>query len=181
MIVMLLNIYCSGISGMMVASRLGYVMARDQALPRRRSHYLAKIDPHMRTPLRMLNLVFAIEVAFCLIPIISPRLLDALTMIQPVCLQLSYAFPLLLRVTSARRDFDPKIRYLGSLSIPLTWMAVVWLVTTAFLMVLLPSQYNQRLLIIRDDYNDFNVGLICLLGVFLLILAMWSLPWPYGG
>jgi len=69
-IMLLINLFFAGFSSMTVTSRIGFAMARDGAFPfSKQLHY---VNPTTKAPDRVILLVFCIDVALCLMPLISP-------------------------------------------------------------------------------------------------------------
>ena len=68
-VMLIINLFFAGFSSMTVTSRIGFAMARDGGLPL--SIYLYKINPRTLTPDRIIFLVFFMDVALCLLPLIS--------------------------------------------------------------------------------------------------------------
>ena len=89
---------------------------------------------------------------------------------------MSYAIPILFRVTHSRHSFKRGKYNLGEKSIYFGWIAVVWLSFTSSLL-LLPSKINPEKGITSENFNysPIVVGLM-----ILFALVNWNLPSPYG-
>jgi amino acid transporter len=128
-VMLLINIFFAGFSSMTVTSRIGFAMARDRGLPF--SGFWYKINPRTKTPDRIIFLVFLADVALCLLPLISETAFSAITSITTIGYQISYAIPIVLRLTGARRSFKKSTFHLGPFSEVIGWISVVWLVVTS--------------------------------------------------
>ena len=97
---LMINIFFAGFSSMTVTSRIGFAMARDGGLPF--SKFFYKLNPKTLTPDRIIFLVFVADVLLCLLPLISETAFAAITSISSIGYQISYAIPILLRLTVSR-------------------------------------------------------------------------------
>lgn len=126
---LIINIFFAGFSSMTVTSRIGFAMARDGGLPFSKFWY--KINPKTLTPDRIIFLVFLTDVALCLLPLISETAFSAITSITTIGYQISYAIPIILRLTVARKSFKKSSFHLGSFSELIGWISVIWLMITS--------------------------------------------------
>jgi len=172
-LLLLVNVFCAGFSSLTVTSRIGFAMARDRAFPY--SHVLHKVHPTTKAPHIVIALVFVLDVLFCLMPLISQTAFEAITSIAAIGFQISYAIPILLRLTVARNTFIKSEAFnLGRWSLPLGWLAVVWLVVTSCFFVL-PEKYEAGMF-----WENFNWTGVVLALVLLTSLVYWYLPAPMG-
>jgi len=131
---LIINIFFAGFSSMTVTSRIGFAMARDGAFPG--SHLLYKINPKTKSPDRIIFLVFLMDIFLCLLPLISTTAFEAITSISAIGYQISYAIPILLRLTVSRDTFKKSAFDLKGFSMPLGWVSVVWLFVTSVIFIL---------------------------------------------
>jgi protein-S-isoprenylcysteine O-methyltransferase Ste14 len=116
------------------------------------------------------------DVLLCLLPLISSTAFEAITGISAIGYQISYAIPILLRLTVSKTTFKKSSFDLGSLSIPIGWISVLWLCITS-LFFILPLKLDTAQHITLSNFN----WTIAVLGLILLIaLVYWHLPAPLG-
>ena len=129
-ILLLLNIFFAGFSNMTVTTRIAFAMVRDKGLPY--SDWLYKINSETKNPDRILVLVFILDSLLCLMPLISTTAFTAITSITTIGYQLSYAIPIFLRLTTARKRFHLNQNFsLGSFSLVNGCLAFLWLIITS--------------------------------------------------
>lgn len=136
--ILILNIFFAGQSSAVVASRITFAMARDNAIPF--SAFLYKISLGSKAPLRIIALVFLIDAGLVLIALVNTTAFAAIVGVSTVGYQVSYAIPIFLRATHSRQTFVQNYFSLGRFSIPVACVAAVWLLFTSVLFFL-PSQY----------------------------------------
>ena len=95
---LIINLFFAGFSSMTVTTRIGFAMARDGAFPF--SGFLYKVNSKTQTPDRIIFLVFLMDALLCLLPLASSTAFTAITGICTIGYQISYAIPILLRVTT---------------------------------------------------------------------------------
>lgn len=139
---LIINLFFAGFSSMTVTSRIGFAMARDGALPC--SKVLYKLNPRTLTPDRIIFLVFFIDVALCLLPLISETAFAAITSITTIGYQISYAIPIVLRLTVSRKTFPRSTFHLGAFSEVVGWISVFWLFFTS-VFFLLPTEFDENM------------------------------------
>jgi len=76
-----------------VTSRIGYALARDEALPS--SSYFKSIHPSLHLPMRMVVLVNVLDMLLLLLPLMDPLAFTAITSITTMGFQISYANPII--------------------------------------------------------------------------------------
>lgn len=138
MIMLIVMLLFGGISSTTVTSRIAFAMARDRALPA--SEWLHYVNPRTQTPSRCVLTIFLLDGLLLMLPLINSTALSAFLGSCTVGFQLSYAFPILLRCTSARDSWIPGKWNLGRFSLPIAWIAVVWQLSTC-LIFFAPTQY----------------------------------------
>ena len=101
-------------------------------------------------------------------PVLSTVAFNAVTSISVIGLYISYALPILFRLTIGRADFVPGPFYLGPLSVPVGTAACAWVafITAVFV---LPTAYPVTRLTL--NYAPVAVGVV-LVGTLLY----WVLP-----
>jgi len=171
---LIINLFFAGFSSMTVTSRIGFAMARDGALPCSKFWY--RINQRTKTPDRIIFLVFLTDVLFCLLPLISEYAFSAITSITTIGYQISYAVPIVLRLTVSRNTFQKSSFHLGPFSEVIGWVSVVWLVITS-IFFLLPNQFDDNM---RETPTNFNYTPVVLVGFFIIAMVYWFLPAPYG-
>jgi len=67
---------------MTVTSRMGYAMARDVALPG--SSWLNQVNESTKTPIRMIMVIFILDVLFCLMILVNKTAFAAITSITTI-------------------------------------------------------------------------------------------------
>jgi len=140
---LLVNVFCAGFSSMTVTSRIGFAMARDRAFPF--SKVLHRVNPTTKAPDTMIALVFAMDVLLCLIPLISSTAFEAIAGISAIGYQISYAIPILLRLTVSKNTFKQSTFSLGDFwSVPIGWIAVIWLFMTSCFFVM-PLKFDENM------------------------------------
>ena len=137
---LIINIFFAGFSSMTVTSRIGFAMARDGAFPC--SSILYKLNAQRKTPDRIILLVFIVNMLLCLLPLISRTAFEAITSIAAIGYQISYAMPILMRITFSKQTFKKSSFDLKKWSIPLGWISVAWLCITSIIF-LLPTRLDE--------------------------------------
>jgi amino acid transporter len=102
-VLLLINIFLGGFSHMTVTTRICYAMARDKALPG--SKYMDKVHPKVKVPVNAIIVIFFLDSLLCLLPLGSSTAFDAINSISTIGYQISYAIPIILRLTMARHTF----------------------------------------------------------------------------
>lgn len=138
---LIVNIFFAGFSSMTVTSRIGFAMARDGAFPG--SGFLYKINSKTKTPDRIIFLVFIMDTLLCLLPLISTTAFEAITSVSAIGYQISYAIPILLRLTVSKSTFKKSAFDLKGLSVPLGWISVIWLFFTSLIFVM-PTRLDEQ-------------------------------------
>jgi amino acid transporter len=171
---LLVNIFFAGFSSMTVTSRIGFAMARDGAFPK--SGFLYKVNSKTKAPARIIGLVFILDVLLCLLPLISTTAFEAITGISAVGYQISYAIPILCRLTVSKNTFKKSTFNLGWAAIPIGWISVVFLCITSVFFVL-PFKLDDSHSITAENFN-YTIAVLAL--IMFLALFYWYLPAPYG-
>ncbi|KAF8781225.1 hypothetical protein HU200_000695 [Digitaria exilis] len=145
-------------------SRMGYAFSRDGAMPF--SNVWHRVNKH-EVPLNVVWLSVAVAFVMALTSLGSQVAFQAMVSITTLGLYISYALPIVFRVTTARRSFVPGPFHLGRYGVAVGAVAVVWvaLVTVLFC---LPVAYP----VAKDNFNYTPVAVG---GVLFLSLAAWVL------
>jgi amino acid transporter len=128
-ILLIINLFFAGFSSLTVTTRIGFAMARDGAFPASKFWY--KVTEKNKVPYMMIIMVFFIDCLLCLLPLIDDIAFIAVTSITVIGYQVSYAIPILLRATCARKSFKQSTFSLGIFSLPIAWISGIWLVVTS--------------------------------------------------
>jgi amino acid transporter len=162
--------YFCGLASVTANSRTLFAFSRDGAVPGFK--LWSWVSPRNQTPIAATwAMVLA---AFILgLPMLgSVVAFTAVTSIATIGLYISYAIPILLRVTAARKSFEPGPWNLGRFGVPIGIVAVLWV---GFLTVLfvLPTAYPVTAL--NFNYASVAVGfvLVFCLGYWLLSARRW--------
>ena len=128
-----INFFFGGMGSTTVTARILYAMSRDKALPY--SEKLATINPHTKSPIYIIIVIFIINSCLLLIPLNADGLTAFLAIVglSASCFQISYAIPIALKTYFFLDDF-PKTSYsLGKLSRPIGLISSLWLFGSAIL------------------------------------------------
>jgi amino acid transporter len=130
-VVLIINLFFAGISSLTVTSRIAFAMARDGAFPY--SESLRVVWPVTKSPVRTVLLVFVVDALLLLLPLATTVALSAVLAITVIGYQVSYAIPILLRVTTGRKTFRQGAFSLGRYSMPIHAIGGGWLFLTSFI------------------------------------------------
>ncbi|CAO1940906.1 unnamed protein product [Urochloa humidicola] len=145
-------------------SRMGYAFSRDGAMPFSRAWH--RVNKH-EVPLNVVWLSVAVAFVMALTSLGSQVAFQAMVSITTLGLYISYALPIVFRVTTARKSFVPGPFHLGNYGVLVGSVAVFWvaLVTVLFC---LPVAYP----VAKDNFNYTPVAVG---GVLFLSAAAWVL------
>eukprot|EP01018_Ginkgo_biloba_P025347 Gb_18566 [translate_table: standard] len=161
-------IFFCGMSAVTANSRMTYAFSRDGALP------LSKIWHKVNKQEVPQNAVWlSVAASFCMaLPSLgSDVAFQAMVSTATICMYIAYALPILLRIILARRTFVAGPFNLGSASMFVGYVAVLWVATITVLFSL-PVRYP----VTKDtlNYTPVAVG-----GLLLLSLGSWILNAKY--
>ncbi|KAI9307658.1 amino acid/polyamine transporter I [Cunninghamella echinulata] len=130
--------FFSGSALTLSSSRLLYAFALDGATPF--SHYLCRIHPKTRTPVFAVwaNVIFAALIG--LLFIISTTAYNAIVSVNTVASSFAYFIPIFLRLTVARKTFQPGPFHLGKYANMIHLTSCCWILFTSVLF-LCPTEY----------------------------------------
>ncbi|KAI7820544.1 APC amino acid permease [Gamsiella multidivaricata] len=139
--------FLCGIATVAANSRMIYAFARDGGLPF--SRYWTVLNRRTQMPLRLVWLSVVIIIILALPSFGSTATLSAISGISIIGFTVSYAIPILLRITVGASTFVQHEFNLGKFSRPVGWIAVIW---TIFIFIIfnLPQSWPV------DDMNAFN-------------------------
>ena len=175
-VLLLINIFFAGFASLTVTSRVGFAMVRDDAMPG--SRWLHMVHPKTKAPLHMIGLTFLIDALLCCMPLVNSTAFAAITSITTVGYQISYAIPILLRLTASKHSFEQTPAFsLGVWSRPIGWVSAIWLVGTSCLFFF-PTQFDASM---HQSAGSFNYTCVVVGGVMAIALVYWFLPKSMGG
>lgn len=122
--------FLCGIATVAANSRMLYAFARDGGLPF--SPYWTVLNKRTQMPLRLVWLSVVVIILLALPAIGSTATLSAISGISIIGFTVSYAIPILLRITVGAETFVQREFNLGRFSKPIGWVACIW---TAFIFV----------------------------------------------
>lgn len=146
------------------ASRVVFAFARDNALPG--SRYWKILNPHTQTPVNAVWLVMVCA-GICGVLGFSTAALTSLAGSAVIGLYVSYAAPILLRITSGRDKLVPGPFSLGKWYLPIGIVAVAWVSFICVLLMFPPAQTVTA--------PEMNYAVVIIMGVFIFAGAYWLL------
>ncbi|WVZ69778.1 hypothetical protein U9M48_018512 [Paspalum notatum var. saurae] len=157
-------VYFCGMSSVTSNSRMAYAFSRDGAMPF--SSVWHKVNKQ-EVPINAVWLSALVALCMALPSLGSQVAFQAMVSIATIGLYISYALPILFRVTLARKYFAPGPFNLGRYGVLVGWVAVLWVATITVLFSL-PVAYP----VTKDtlNYTPVAVG-----GLFFLVLSSWVL------
>ncbi|KAF9962406.1 hypothetical protein BGZ72_006228 [Mortierella alpina] len=123
--------FLCGIATVAANSRMLYAFARDGGLPF--SPFWTVLNKRTQMPLRLVWLSVVVIILLALPAIGSTATLSAISGISIIGFTVSYAIPILLRITVGSSTFVQHEFNLGRYSKPIGWVACIW---TAFIFVI---------------------------------------------
>ncbi|KAF9357517.1 hypothetical protein BGX26_003587 [Mortierella sp. AD094] len=139
--------FLCGIATVAANSRMIYAFARDGGLPY--SPFWTVLNKRTQMPLRLVWLSVFLIIALATPSVGSKATLSAISGISIIGFTISYAIPVLLRITVGSKTFEQKEFNLGKFSKIIGWVAVIW---TLFIFVIfnLPQSWPV------NNMNNFN-------------------------
>ncbi|CAM6083811.1 unnamed protein product [Calypogeia fissa] len=163
--VVAVSLWFCGMSTVTTNSRMVYAFSRDGAMP------LSKVWHSVNrreVPIHAVWLSAFMGLVIGLPSLGSSVAFQAMVSIAGVAFYVSYALPVLLRITFSRNTFIPGPFYLGkTLSLFVGWVAVLWVVALA-VMVCLPVAYPI-------ESQTLNYAPVAFGGMLVLVLGAWVL------
>ncbi|KAF9114593.1 hypothetical protein BGX27_010349 [Mortierella sp. AM989] len=151
--------FLCGVATVASNSRMLYAFARDGGLPF--SPYWTVLNKRTQMPLRLVWLSVVVVIILALPALGSTATLSAISGISIIGFTVSYAIPILLRITVGSSIFVQREFNLGRYSKPIGWVACIW---TAFIFIIfnLPQSWP-----VSDiDYFNFTPAAVGFLLVF---------------
>ncbi|BEI94486.1 uncharacterized protein CcaverHIS019_0700580 [Cutaneotrichosporon cavernicola] len=147
------------------SSRQAFAFARDGALPF--SQYFHHIDSWAGTPVRTVWLVIGAAIPLGFLGFADPENQAAINAIFALAIMgpyVAYGIPIFARIFW-KRTFIPGPWYLGRASVPVAWVAVVWMVF-AFILFSFPGDKNP-------SPGEMNYAIVVTAGVWLFATVFW--------
>jgi amino acid transporter len=174
-VLLAINVYLGGFSHMTVTTRIVFAMSRDGAFPG--SKYIYGVNEKTKLPLKSIFFVFLIDSILVLLPLISETAFSAITQISTIGYSISYAIPIILRVTVSRHSFKQGPFNLGRWSLLNGSIASVFLVLTS-ICFFFPTSFDKDM---NQSWEDFNYSIFVFSGALLIAATYWFLPKSLGG
>ncbi|EJD39552.1 APC amino acid permease [Auricularia subglabra TFB-10046 SS5] len=133
MVIVIVSMFFCGTFSITSNSRMMYAFSRDGALPG--SKFFHRVDEKYRSPIRTVWLACTLSFLLALPSLGNSSAFAAATSIATIGLYVSYAIPTALRVIFHKR-FVKGPFHLGSFSIPVAVIAVVWICLISILFML---------------------------------------------
>jgi len=160
---LVITVYLAGISSVTVTSRIAFAMVRDDAIPF--AKYLRPVNKYTKEPIRMVCVTFVFSVALICTQLGSSTAFAAVTSITTIGYQISYAIPIILRCTIARKGFQRGPFHLHMFSVPMGFIAFTWLLFTSILFVLPTTTPVTE--------STMNYASVMVGGILILVLFWW--------
>jgi amino acid transporter len=136
-----------GLSSVTSASRTLYAFARDRGLPG--ATYIGKVDPRTKTPLVAIVIMTVGPLLLCFgVAPFSDEVFDATSKMATMALYASYGTPIFLGAIARQKKKWKKMGPInvGSLGVPIAWVAVLWSVFVLVVCSLPPNQLAAKML-----------------------------------
>ncbi|CAF3764240.1 unnamed protein product [Rotaria sp. Silwood1] len=160
-ILLIINMYFSGMSAITTTSRIGFAMARDGVFPF--SVYLRWIFKPTKTPIANVFFVFILDSLLLLLQLASTTAFTNMIAITALGFQISYFIPIFFRCTAARRTFVPREFNLGRFGLPIAIITSIWLFITSIIMFF-PAEYP-----VTKDNMNYAVVIVGGIAVFATV------------
>ncbi|KIJ51165.1 hypothetical protein M422DRAFT_74174 [Sphaerobolus stellatus SS14] len=133
MVVIFTCMFFAGTFSITSNSRMMYAFSRDGALPG--SKFFHRVDPKRKTPIRTVWLAATLSFLLALPSLGSSVAFSAATSIATIGLYISYGLPIAFRVIY-RKNFKKGPFHLGSFSIPVSVISVLWIMFISIVFIL---------------------------------------------
>lgn len=174
-VMLAINVYLGGFSHMTVTTRVVFAMSRDGAFPG--SSYITGVSGKSKLPLKSIIFVFIVDSCIVLLPLISSTAFSAITQISTIGYSISYAIPIILRVTVSRNTFQQGPYNLGRWSQLNGSIAAIFLVCTS-ICFFLPTSFDANM---HQTVQGFNWTIVVWTGALMIAGTYWFLPKSLGG
>jgi amino acid transporter len=168
-ILLAINVYLGGFSHMTVTTRIVFAMSRDGAFPG--SKYIYGVYGDSKLPLKSILFVFVIDSLLVLLPLISDTTFSAITQISTIGYSISYAIPIILRVTVSRNTFVQGPWNLGRFSVFNGVVSSIFLVGTS-ICFFFPTSFDENM---HQTWDGFNYTIVVFTGALLIAATYWIL------
>jgi len=166
--------FLCGIATVAANSRMLYAFARDGGLPY--SRVWTVLDKRSQMPVRLVWLSVLGTIILALPALGSAAALSAISGISVIGFLISYAIPILLRITIGSKTFVQSEFNLGRWSKPIGWVACVWTVFV-FIIFNLPQSWPVKDM---DKFN-FTPAAVGFLMVFTTVTWFFSAQYWFKG
>jgi len=164
-LILLINLIFAGIASTTITSRITFALSRDEAFPGGR--YMAKVNSFTMSPLGSCFLVWVIDNLIISMSFINTQAFYSITGLATIAFQVSYAIPILTRVTIRRNFIFPSNQgfALGWLSFPCGWCGGLWLLITS-IFFFWPTTFPV-------DPSSMNFVVVVVTFIFLVATIYW--------
>lgn len=174
-LILAINVYLGGFSHLTVTTRVVFAMSRDGAFPL--SKYISGVSGKSQLPIKSIFFVFVIDSMLVCLPLISDTAFSAITQISTIGYSISYAIPILLRVTVSKTTFRQGPWNLGRWSVVNGRISSTFLVFTSFCFFL-PTSFDENM---EQTWENFNYTIVVFTGALIIAATYWCLPRSMGG
>ncbi|KAJ8652213.1 hypothetical protein O0I10_012174 [Lichtheimia ornata] len=133
LIFVMLSIFFCGSSLVLGSSRMVYAFSRDGAMPL--SKYLHSLEPRTNNPVYAVWFNITVSGIVGILYMINSTAYEAIVSVNTIGSQLSYLVPIVLRITVARKTFQPGPWNLGRFSTIVGVISSCWLIFTCCLFI----------------------------------------------
>ncbi|KAL4249810.1 Amino Acid-Polyamine-Organocation Transporter [Abortiporus biennis] len=162
-LIIIVQFVCGAAQGI-DASRVVFAFARDNALPG--SRWWKQLNPHTQTPVNAVWFVVFLA-GLCGLLGFSVTAFTSLAGASVIGLYISYATPILLRITTGRDKLIPGPFSLGRWYLPIGTISVAW-VTFITILLLFPSGQETT-------PAQMNYAVVIVMSVFIFASTSWML------
>ncbi|KAF9529046.1 APC amino acid permease [Crepidotus variabilis] len=163
-------LYMTGSSILLAGSRQVFAFGRDHALPL--SWWLYRVNTFTNTPLNTVWFTSGLAVLLGLLAFAGPQAIGAVLTLGVVALYFAYCIPIGARIIWGRRALRPGPFDLGTLSVPISLIAVVFM-TFMIIVFLFPTASHPT-------SQGMNYSVVVFGGVMSLSICWYYFP-KYGG
>ncbi|KAI9288839.1 amino acid/polyamine transporter I [Umbelopsis sp. AD052] len=167
------SIFFSGSALTLGSSRMVYAFSRDGAMPF--SKYLHSLNDKTKSPVWAVWFNIVVAGLLGLLFIINSTAYTAIVSVNTIGSQLSYFFPILLRITISRKTFVSGPWKLGVFAVPLGVISCLWLLFTCVLFIL-PTVAP----IDAENMNYAILPFVVIMGASTLYYYLFARKWFTG-
>ncbi|KAI8065090.1 amino acid/polyamine transporter I [Gongronella butleri] len=129
----IISIFFSGSALTLSSSRMVYAFARDGAMPF--SKQLHTLNKRTNAPVMAVWFNILVATIVGILYMINETAYSSIVAVNTIGSQLSYLVPILLRITTSRKSFQPGPWHLGRFSVPMGIIACLWILFTCGLFI----------------------------------------------